>query len=184
MFQKKLWYTQRSWVLFLIQIIIPMIFIILTILVVRTWAGGTDLPGLSINLNAYHKTITILEKPSILNAEILHHRMVTEYRKIFADMPETNQLNEITEDMETYILQLSKTLLTRINAQYIVGATITENNITAWYNNQPYHGAPLTLNLLHNAMLKALNCLNCGIEVVNQPMPFLTSSRVRFCFCF
>lgn len=106
--------------------------------------------------------------------------MVTEYRKMFANMPSTTQLTEILDDMETYILNLSKTLITRINAQYIVGATITENNITAWYNNQPYHGAPLTLNLLHNAMLKALNCVNCGIEVANQPMPFLTSSRVRY----
>lgn len=74
MFQKKLWYTLRNWILFLIQLIIPMIFIILTILVVRTWAGGTDLPGLSINLDGYIKTITVLETPPVLNAEILSHR--------------------------------------------------------------------------------------------------------------
>lgn len=156
-----------------------MVFIILTILVVRTWAGGNDLPELTINLNGYFKTVTVLEKPPVLDSINLHHRMVTEYEKMFATMSSTTQLTEIIEDMETYILDLSKTLITRINAQYIVGATITNNNITAWYNNQPYHGAPLTLNLLHNAMLKALNCVNCEITVINHPMPFLTSSRVR-----
>lgn len=124
-----------------------------------------------------------------MSFKLFSYRLITEYRKLFANMPTTTQLHEISEDMDTYILNLSKTLITRVNAQYIVGATITANNITAWFNNQPYHGAPLALNLLHNAMLNALDCVNCGIKVSNHPMPFLTVSRVsglhlEICFLF
>lgn len=61
----------------------------------------------------------------------------------------------------------------------MVGATLdeAEQNFTAWFNNKAYHTAPLSLNLIYNAILRTF-CANCSLDVVNKPLPY--SSRVRF----
>lgn len=61
MFEKKLWYTIRNWILFIVQIIIPVLFLVITVLIVRTWAGGQDLPEMFISHGYYPNTVTVLE---------------------------------------------------------------------------------------------------------------------------
>lgn len=50
----------------------------------------------------------------------------------------------------------------------VVAASITQTNLTAFFDNEAYHSAPLALNLLFNAILKSV-CEMCSIEVTNEP---------------
>lgn len=61
MYKKKAIYTYRNIILLFIQNLIPISFIIMTVLVVRTWAGFNDLPPLKITLESYVNTVTLLE---------------------------------------------------------------------------------------------------------------------------
>lgn len=62
MFQKKIRLTLRSWILMILQILIPASFIILTVLSERTRTRFMDLPLLEISLPTYINSMTILEK--------------------------------------------------------------------------------------------------------------------------
>lgn len=66
--------------------------------------------------------------------------------------------------------------------EYVVGASFIGSNnpkVIAWFNNQPYHALPLTLNLIYNAILKGINGSEYGIEVQNEPLPFTQETKVR-----
>lgn len=90
-------------------------------------------------------------------------------------------LTYIRKDFQDFILDLSANFLARVNQQYFAAATIDDNKIIAWFNNQQYHSAPLTLNILYNAILKASGCTDkdCSISITNNPIRYTTTSRVR-----
>lgn len=71
-----------------------------------------------------------------------------------------------------------------VNTEYMFGATVDEvtyNNrtfplLTCWFNNQAYHTAPISVNLMYNAMLQYM-CPQCSIRVLNNPLPYKASSK-------
>lgn len=73
-------------------------------------------------------------------------------------------------DMETDLLNLAEESLKEYKFQYLTAATFpTDGSILAWFNGQPLHAPPLSLNLLHNAMIKALFGEQFSINVINAP---------------
>lgn len=61
LFKKRFLQTLRSWVLLLIQIIIPTGFVIITVLSERTRTRFDNLPALPLNLNAFLETISVVQ---------------------------------------------------------------------------------------------------------------------------
>lgn len=69
-------------------------------------------------------------------------------------------------------------MLVQLNQQFLVGASNTEGKtITAWFNNQAYHTAPLSVGLIHNAIIRARMGADYGIDVINEPMPYTEDTR-------
>ena len=64
-----------------------------------------------------------------------------------------------------------------MNTHYIMGATFNGGTITAWFNNQLYHSAPLTLNAIHNVVLRSYVSQYVTATVVNAPMPYKPKTR-------
>lgn len=78
-------------------------------------------------------------------------------------------------------MELAKTILVRLNSRYLAGMSLNSTNemdIIAWFNNQPFHTTALSLNLLHNSMLKATLGSEYNIKVTNSPLPFRVESRI------
>lgn len=61
MFIKKFISTKRSWVTFLMMLLIPVIFICMTIAIVRSQPDPASMPPLFIELNSYRNPVTVLE---------------------------------------------------------------------------------------------------------------------------
>lgn len=65
MFMKKALYVWRTWYITLIQILMPSLFLILTIIIVKTWQTIPDLPQLKMDLKVRyfpvqtHKAVVI-----------------------------------------------------------------------------------------------------------------------------
>ncbi|XP_070507949.1 phospholipid-transporting ATPase ABCA3-like [Chironomus tepperi] len=57
------------------------------------------------------------------------------------------------------------------------GNNLHEHNITAWFNNQPYHTLPITLSVVHNAVLKAYFGSDFAINVGNKPLPYRNETK-------
>lgn len=74
-------------------------------------------------------------------------------------------------DMNEYFLELSALNRAKANLRYMVGATFNARDykIIAWFNGHPYHASPLSLNLVHNAIVKAMIGPDHSIHLYNHP---------------
>jgi hypothetical protein len=89
---------------------------------------------------------------------LLNFRTSNEYKSIFSRLrPALSDLDVTTSRADRHFLDLaneSSGMLALLNTQYMIGASITEFNITAWFNNEGFHTPPLATNIIYNAMLK------------------------------
>lgn len=84
----------------------------------------------------------------------------------------------IHEGIQDYILRLSEAILVLINRKYLVGVTATQPGfIIAWFNNQPFHAPPLSVGLVHNAVIRAHLGEDFRIDVTNAPLSFTADTR-------
>lgn len=75
--------------------------------------------------------------------------------------------------MDESLLDLAQHSLRKFKFQYLTAATFPDDKtIIAWFNNQFYHTAALTLDLVHNAVLKAFSGDDYNIYVQNKPLKF------------
>lgn len=104
----------------------------------------------------------------------------TGYREEVQSRGAENRLDEFHEDIQDHFLNLAKTILVRLNAQYLAGMSLSSNgsDIIAWFNNQPFHTTALSISLVHNAMLRATLGSDYSIKVINSPLPFRVESRI------
>lgn len=86
-------------------------------------------------------------------------------------------LDEFSEDIQDHFLGLGHVIKIRSNTRNLVGVSTTNGTMIAWFNNKLYHTAPISLNLLHNAILKASLGSDHSINVANWPMPFRDESK-------
>lgn len=155
MFLKKFVYTYRNYVAFIIQNIIPIIFLSLTIVVNRAEGLFVTLPPLLISLASYPSATTVLQVASNVTTDTLEYKIAEEYKKQVESMGSNYKVEMIgNKDFSKYILDLGKTDQLYINGLYLASATITKGYIVAWLNNQLYHTAPLTVGLVDNAIAR------------------------------
>lgn len=129
-------------------------------------------------MNSYDNAVTVLETE---NSTELNPDLLT-IAKIYEDLS-TNQslhhhLIKIDQDFQSYILDQMHEILSVVNARYLVAGAFTTKNITAFFNNQAYHTAPLTILMMQQAILKRF-CNDCDIKVMNKPLPVSAESRTQ-----
>ncbi|XP_062542040.1 phospholipid-transporting ATPase ABCA3-like [Armigeres subalbatus] len=169
-FLKKFLITFRSLITLSMQILIPIVFVLMTYIIILNSSANRDLPALDIKLESYSYSVTILQdqqSPSPL---------VQSYSALFDNLVPNHQLIVTEEDMNDYILRKSQESIATVNTRYWVGATLNSTSATAWFNNKAFHSAPLAVNLLFNALLKS-TCPQCEIQVTNKPLPFELTTR-------
>ncbi|XP_017124894.1 phospholipid-transporting ATPase ABCA3 isoform X2 [Drosophila elegans] len=200
MLLKKFLYTWRNKLLLLIQNIMPVFFVVVTILIIETQGTFQELKPITISLTQYPMAVTVLDRSNVPNDTQIAE-IATKYEQLALSYGSNYGLEDTgTQGFEDYILELGKTIQVRINARYLVAATMAEGNIIAWLNNQALHTAPLTVNMVHNAIATQLNP-KIKIQVTNAPLPYTTStllsqlsmgtnlgtqlaSNLCFCMCF
>lgn len=179
MVSKKYLYSIRNWILLLIQFVIPAFFVVMTMLTDSLSAGNRDLPELPISFETYLETVTVLERGTFATGSFSEN-IFNNYKTIFTDLPKEHELTQTSQPFQEAILAQYAVSVSKTNLNFMVGATIGEN-ITAWFNNQGYHTAPLTINLINNAILRsATGKSGVAMNVVNKPLPFNTDSRVSW----
>lgn len=171
MFLKKMISTKRSWVQQLVQALIPIYFMVVTVVIVRSFPGLSNLPPLPISVYNYSSTTTLLELRTS-NDDIFRG-----YQTLFQGYPSSHHLQTINKDMIDHILSLSDANIGLVNRKYMTAATLGDSNHTVWFNPQGYHTAPLGIDFLYNALLKTV-CPSCEIRTVNKPLPYRPNTRV------
>lgn len=97
----------------------------------------------------YHKSANLMDS-SFINLVLNEYITKSSYKNIVVEyylIPTETTTND-------FIINLMKEDRSRVEDYFIAGATFKNNSIIAWLNNEPLHTAPLTINLVHNALLR------------------------------
>jgi ATP-binding cassette, subfamily A (ABC1), member 3 len=178
MTMKKFLYSIRNYILLIIQFAIPALFVVITMLLEDFTSGDKDLPALPIGFDQYISTVSTVSKGSMAAGSTVE-KIFKGYEEIFRSRPGDHQLAVTDKDFQDAILDQYKEFKSKTNLEFMVGASLNDEGITAWFNNQGYHTAPLAINLLNNVILKSFseNAAK-SIRLINKPLPFTTSTRV------
>lgn len=150
---KKSLYSIRNIIILLLQFIIPAVFIIIAMLTEQLNSGDKDLPELSISFNEYLETITTVERGPITTGSLVE-TVFTNYEKLINELPSEHSLRITNNNFQDDILEQYSESVSNTNLKSMVGVTLNDSMITAWFNNQAYHTAPLSINTINNAILK------------------------------
>lgn len=61
-----------------------------------------------------------------------------------------------------------------------MGATFAEGNkAIAWFNNEPYHSPPLTLEYVLNSIAATVLGDDYEIHISNSPLPYTLDTKVN-----
>jgi ATP-binding cassette subfamily A (ABC1) protein 3 len=141
----------------------------MTIIIVRNFPSNLGQPPLRITLDSYKRTTTVLSTDGVSGD-------AQSYKEMFENRKESQSLVITDRNFTDYILEKAVNNIKEVDNEYLIGATISERNYTAWFNNKAYHTAPLTLNTLFNAMLRTV-CPSCEMAVINKPLPYQPKTR-------
>ncbi|XP_018575545.1 ATP-binding cassette sub-family A member 3-like isoform X2 [Anoplophora glabripennis] len=178
MLMKKFLSTFRSWILLIIQIMMPVLFLIIAMVVARNQKRTGDLPALGIDLTRFKNPVTVVEdNPN------------STYTKTYLDILKDLSYDfEVIDNITDRMLSLTAEASVRVRLNYIVGASFGDietggtkiPHITAWFNNDPYHSPAISLSLALNAMFRQmLECDDCSIKFTNHPMPYTAEVQVK-----
>lgn len=160
--------TMRSWILLLVQILIPVVFLIISIVSERAVERNQDLPELELSLDSYDQPITLLSGSGAYKTE--YSNILQEGGHVYHDIG--------NENMPDYVLQKTIEETSAVRQHYILGTTFENDVITAMYNNQPYHSPPLALSMAVNSIVRAKLNSSYNIRLTNHPLPFTISTKV------
>lgn len=157
-------------------------FITLTILTVTVFVSSNDLPNLDLTIETYGQTVTTVEFNNSLHSNnSIESKLYKNYQREFNSFDSKRFKFQVIENsMQQHYMSLSKQFLSRVNKMYLFGTTITDAKTTVWFNNQGFHTLPISLSLLHNAILRTISGRNVNINVSNKPLPFKAKSRLFF----
>jgi hypothetical protein len=149
---KKLLYSMRNWILLIIQLAIAPWFVVTTMLSYNL-NKNEELPPLAISFSEYLETVTTLEKGAFEDGSVAEG-IFTSFQGMFKNSSSMHSLLVTEKGFEERILEQYDAFKSKTNLNFMIGATINENSMVAWFNNQPFHPAPLAVNVLNNAILR------------------------------
>lgn len=167
MFIKKGVSIVRSWRLVLVQIIIPVVLVIATILPLRS-TNNVSLPEMDFSLDDYDLPITTLSGSSVYKTEYLN--ILKESNHLYEDIG--------SENISEYILQKTTETPSVVNRRYILATNFEEDLITLLFNNQPYHSPPLALAQAIKSIVRTKLNSSYNIRLTNYPLPPTTDTEV------
>lgn len=98
-------------------------------------------------------------------------RFSSAYNLILQYYPQISIVQLRAIDMNEYYLDLTnENTAQTINSKYLIGSTFEDSESIAWFNGYPFHAAPLSLNLIHNAIIRTYLGENYSISVINKPI--------------
>lgn len=150
---KRFLYAIRNYILLIIQFVIPSLFVVLAMLAGSGLVGDKNLPELSISFDEYLQTVTTVAKGTITDGSPVANSLDS-YRQIINSLLDNHKLSETNGDFQDAILSQYEESASDTNLKSMVGASFSDDRIVAFFNNQGYHTAPLTINLINNAILQ------------------------------
>ena len=175
MVPKKFHYTRRNFksILYLTIISVILILVPAILFIIFSKLSFLDIEPLDISMEPYKSTTTLIEADdSMLD-------LVQEYKSLMTGKDDSMMTYG---KMQAFALNKSKDSLATFNREFLIGASMGTNLITAWFNGQPYHTMPLTINMINRAVLRKFSGNDHDIQLINHPYDHLRFSDDKLKF--
>ncbi|XP_067952133.1 phospholipid-transporting ATPase ABCA3-like [Watersipora subatra] len=176
---KRILYTLRNKKLTLSQIVLPLLFTLLTIIVLKTLPGtdGTA-PKLPLSLDKYGKTVEYYS-PEV---GMVSNSVSSMYAKQFSSSDQQTAIK--SDDLVDSIIDVAEKSMKEYNYQTMIAADYNtarnnNSNVTVFFNAQAYHSAPTALLYADNALLKDFVNDTYSFSAANHPLPQTTISKIQ-----
>ncbi|GBM33337.1 ATP-binding cassette sub-family A member 3 [Araneus ventricosus] len=169
---KRFHYSKRHWSILVAQLAIPFVLMCLCLFIIKSddQQYRFEIDSLKLDIcSVYGATYGFYyeENPQL-----------SRLAETLKDVYESNQINvEKVPNPAQYVLDHGKKDISKYLKSFLVGGAIDQYsngtlNLTAWFNGEPYHASPMSLLLMHTALLR--NITNTGsISLTNSPFPEL-----------
>lgn len=172
---KKAVYIKRNITLFIAQIMFPVIVVVCIILMVRQISPVQKLRPLTISMSSYtNNPITLFSDKTTRRAPSSIKNFVHNYIELFKRPSSKRHLTNV-KHITHHIISIPQKDLYAFNERYLIGVTVNDTVIRAWFNDRPFHTAPLTIGIAFNALVKEY-CKACKITVTNRPLAYTHES--------
>ncbi|KAG5675808.1 hypothetical protein PVAND_005680 [Polypedilum vanderplanki] len=156
MLLKKFHVFRRTWKTLLYVALFSVWMVVIVMSAPSINFNGTN--ELKISFEVYDETETVLEANG--------SPFEKSYQSLFNGK---DHITTISSNISEYILEKYNKSFSEVSQKYLVGATLSKDSIICWFNGQPYHTIPLTLNLINRAILKASVGNDYDLTVSNKP---------------
>uniref|UniRef100_A0A8D2E1V0 ABC transporter domain-containing protein n=1 Tax=Sciurus vulgaris TaxID=55149 RepID=A0A8D2E1V0_SCIVU len=176
---KRALYTFRHWRVMLLQILILLIFTAFVLKAILYYSEVKDAPVLEMDLQQYGQSFvpfSISGESEVAGRFAEHmrfmlrsenHILQLELIKVFRENP--------SEDFLLRTKRCSQQCIVAFNLEVYRSRTI----ITALFNNQAYHAAPIALTVVDNIMYKSISGPTASISVFNKPQPRTADQSIK-----
>ncbi|GFT89233.1 ATP-binding cassette sub-family A member 3 [Nephila pilipes] len=178
--EKRILHSYRNWVLTLSQLILPPFFLIITLVMLKTFPKPEDAPPLLLSIDSFHGSAV----PYDVNKNFNRTRELGDiFAFQFTGINNPHLIDSYRENLTTYLLNVASQDIGRYNLHNMVAAQFDaekEKNktfITSLFNNQAYHSPAIALQEVHNTVLKYLTNNSFAFEITNHPLPRSLSDK-------
>uniref|UniRef100_A0A7N4NZ22 ABC transporter domain-containing protein n=1 Tax=Sarcophilus harrisii TaxID=9305 RepID=A0A7N4NZ22_SARHA len=170
MFIKKALFTWRNKKMMLAQALVPLICVILTIQLLKMSRQTSKRPMLRLTLNQYGHTIVPFFIPATSK---LHPKLSDHIATVI--QAEGHMPMESVDPIEDFLIFMATEQADTFDEDYLVAMSFHDEGertvITALFNNQAYHSAPMALSVADNIVYKLFFGSRASITVTNDPEP-------------
>ncbi|XP_071081906.1 phospholipid-transporting ATPase ABCA3-like isoform X2 [Haliotis cracherodii] len=175
MFVKKALHTWRNRTITIVQLLLPVLFAIAALAISKVDPGEVVEVPLTLDLAPFKGTyVPYLYGTNQRGPEQLPQQLAQAYRDQFAGSENKPDMIDLsTYNVTSYFLSRAKELgIGGYNKKVIIGAQFkSSKEAIGIFNGQPYHGQPIALSFMMNAILKHFTSQDHSITTINNPLP-------------
>ncbi|GIY69239.1 ATP-binding cassette sub-family A member 3 [Caerostris darwini] len=168
---KRFRYSKRHWGNLISQFVIPFVLMCLCLFIIKIsgYQFKTASDPLKLDINSIYG-----------ETDGFYYYNKAELSTLAETVSQVFKSNKIhserVQNPSHYVLDYGKKDISKYLKNLIVGGAIDKYpdgtyNLTAWYNGEPYHSTPLSLLLMHTALLQNVTNTGGSISLTNSPIP-------------
>ncbi|XP_067672614.1 phospholipid-transporting ATPase ABCA3-like [Haliotis asinina] len=190
MFVKRSLHTFRNKLVTSSQLIVPLFFTVMALIVIKTFPGPTDSPALKLSIDQFKKNYVPYSTALNPNESLseLAEAYVNQFGNSSSILTYINNLPGFKNDpdMIKYLSKKGGEGIGTYNIKYLIAASFEEgaqtgtSNARAYFQNQAYHSPAIALATVASAMLQYItNNSSYSMEVTNHPLPRTDMNRIN-----
>lgn len=187
MFVKRVLHTLRNKLVTITQLIVPLFFTTMGIVVVRTLPSFINQPALRLTPDQFGLNIIPFYSNSPAT-DALANAYIGQFQRdsLITTVNVNRQSFQLSHpSMQQYLIKQGERSIGDFNLKYMVAGdfsfsnTTNRTNVLAYFNNQGFHSIAVSLAIAFNGVLQYLtNSTDYSIETYNHPLPRLPANKV------